>query len=88
MVAFEWATLFALRVALRNGSVFIDHSFSFRSQSHMLISAEQWKAKRNNHYGHLGLPQDPNEFLEWIGFDTDGHSPDITILLPIVSQDP
>ncbi|MBU9546209.1 Tn3 family transposase [Burkholderia multivorans] len=63
MVAFEWATLFALRVALRNGSVFIDHSFSFRSQSHMLISAEQWKAKRNNHYGHLGLPQDPNEFL-------------------------
>jgi TnpA family transposase len=63
MVAFEWATLFSLRVALRNGSVFITHSFSFRSQTHMLISAEEWPTKRNNLYGHLGLPQDPHAFL-------------------------
>jgi hypothetical protein len=25
----EWATLFALRVALRNGSVYVAHSFDF-----------------------------------------------------------
>ncbi|WP_137910022.1 MULTISPECIES: Tn3 family transposase [unclassified Burkholderia] len=64
MVAFEWATLFSLRVALRNGTVFIGHSFSFRGQSHMLIATDEWHAKRNHHYGHLSLPQDPREFLE------------------------
>ncbi|WP_176072339.1 Tn3 family transposase [Paraburkholderia mimosarum] len=63
MVAFEWATLFALRVALRNGTIFVEHSFSFRSQAHMLIPAEEWRTRRNNLYGHLGLPQDPQEFL-------------------------
>ncbi|WP_151638461.1 phosphoenolpyruvate carboxylase [Noviherbaspirillum aerium] len=35
--AFEWATLFGLRVALRNGSVCINHSFSFRSRTTLLI---------------------------------------------------
>ena len=63
LLAFEWATLFALRVALRNGSVFIDHSFAFRSQAMLLIPPDQWKAKRNHFYGHLKLPQDPKEFL-------------------------
>ncbi len=63
MVAFEWATLFALRVALRNGTIFIRHSFSFPSQTDMLIPTEDWKLKRNHLYGHLGLPQDANEFL-------------------------
>lgn len=63
LYAFEWGTLSALRMALRNGSVFIDHSFSFRSRSTLLISPEEWKAKRNHYYGHLGLPQDPKEFL-------------------------
>ncbi|MBB3262128.1 hypothetical protein F4827_007008 [Paraburkholderia bannensis] len=63
MVAFEWATLFALRIALRNGTIFVGHSFSFRSSAHMLITTEDWRTKRNNLYGHLGLPQDPQEFL-------------------------
>ncbi|AUT66534.1 Tn3 family transposase [Paraburkholderia terrae] len=64
MIAFEWATLFALRVALRNGTIFVQHSFSFRSQTHMLIPAEEWPTRRNNLYGHLGVPQDPKEFLD------------------------
>jgi hypothetical protein len=29
----------------------------------MLIPSEDWKLKRNHLYGHLGLPQDANEFL-------------------------
>jgi hypothetical protein len=62
--AFEWATLFALRVALRNGSVFVEHSFAFRSQARMLIPHDDWSAKRNHYYGHLKLPQDAKEFLE------------------------
>jgi hypothetical protein len=36
-LAFEWATLFALSVALRNGSVYAEHSFDFRSQATLLI---------------------------------------------------
>ncbi len=63
LAAFEWGTLFALRVALRNGSVFLAHSFAFRSQAALLIGASDWKAKRNHFYGHLKLPQDAQAFL-------------------------
>lgn len=63
MHAFEWATLFKLRVSLRNGSVFLAHSFAFRGHASLLIPKVQWDAQRNNHYGHLKLPQDPKEFL-------------------------
>lgn len=49
LLAFEWATLSALRVALRNGSVFVAHSFAFRSQATLLIPDAVWKAQRN-HY--------------------------------------
>lgn len=61
--AFEWATISALRMALRNGSIYVNHSFSFRSRETMLISREEWKAKRHHHYGHLGLSEDPKVFL-------------------------
>ncbi len=64
LAAFEWGTLFALRVGLRNGSVFLEHSFAFRSQATLLISASDWKAKRNHFYGHLKLPQDAQAFLK------------------------
>lgn len=64
LAAFEWATLFALRVALRNGSVYLVHSFSFRSQASLLISAKQWATHCNMHYGHLKLSQDPKETFE------------------------
>lgn len=63
LLAFEWATLSALRVALRNGSVFVGHSFAFRSQATLLIPDAVWQAQRNHYYGHLKLPQDPKEFL-------------------------
>jgi len=61
--AFEWATLFKLRVSLRNGSVHLDHSFAFRGHASLLIPKAQWEAQRNSHYGHLKLPRDPKEFL-------------------------
>jgi TnpA family transposase len=64
LLAFEWATLFALRVALRNGSVYVEHSFDFRSQATLLIPDDEWQARRNHYYGHLKLPQDPKEFLK------------------------
>ena len=64
LLAFEWATLFALRVALRNGSVYVDHSFSFRSLATLLIPPDEWQRQRNHFYGELDLPQDPKAFLE------------------------
>jgi TnpA family transposase len=64
--AFEWATLFGLRVALRNGSVYINHSFSFRSRTTLLIPSTEWQSKRNHFYGHLALPQDPQVYLDQI----------------------
>ncbi len=63
LAAFEWATLLKLRMALRNGSVYLPHSFAFKSQASLLISEEQWKIHRNSHYGHLKLPTDPKETL-------------------------
>jgi hypothetical protein len=64
LLAFEWATLVALRVALRNGSVYVEHSFDFRSQATLLIPDDEWQARRNHYYGHLKLPQDPKDFLK------------------------
>ena len=63
LAAFEWATLLKLRIALRNGSVFLAHSFAFRGHSALLIAQPLWQAHRHSHYGHLKLPQDPKEFL-------------------------
>ncbi len=62
--AFEWATLFALRVALRNGSVYLGHSFVFRSQATLFIAKEDWQKSRDMHYSQLGLSKDPMETLE------------------------
>ncbi|KVD49416.1 Tn3 family transposase [Burkholderia ubonensis] len=64
LLAFEWATLSALRGALRNGSVFVAHSFAFRSRATLLIPDDTWKAQRNHYYGHLKLSQDPKECIE------------------------
>lgn len=64
LAAFEWATLFALRVALRNGSVFVEHSFAFRSQATLLIPEDEWRAHRNSYYARLNLPLDAKAFLK------------------------
>ena len=41
--AFEVATLLGLRRALRNGTVWIDHSLAFRSREKLFIPAAQWQ---------------------------------------------
>ena len=62
--AAEVGTLLNLRRALRNGSVWIDHSLSFRSRETLFIPAAQWQTTRRSHYRRLHLPQDPAAFLE------------------------
>ena len=62
--AFEVATLLALRRALRNGTVWIDHSLAFRSRDRLFIPAERWHVQRRAHFRRLGLPTDAMAFLE------------------------
>jgi len=62
--AAEVGTLLNLRRALRNGSVWIDHSLSFRSRETLFIPPARWQTTRRAHYRRLHLPQDPAAFLE------------------------
>ena len=62
--AYEVATLLALRRALRNGTVWIDHSLAFRSRERLFIPAERWQAQRSAHFRRLDLPTDATAFLE------------------------
>ena len=62
--AAEVGTLLNLRRALRNGSVWIDHSLSFRSRETLFIPPARWQTTRRAHYRRLRLPQDPAAFLE------------------------
>src|SRR5271154_4758439 len=47
----EVAALLALRRALRNGIVWIDHSLAFRSRERLYIPTEIWEKDRNAYYG-------------------------------------
>jgi hypothetical protein len=62
--ALEVATLSSLRRAVRNGSVWIDHSLSFRSREHLFIAPAVWKADARKHYLRLKLPVKASDFLD------------------------
>jgi hypothetical protein len=62
--ALEVATLFALRRAVRNGSVWIEHSLSFRGRARLFFTDERWQAESKKHYARLSLPQQGCHFLE------------------------
>jgi hypothetical protein len=62
--AAEVGTLLSLRRALRNGSVWVDHSLSFRSRETLFIPTDRWQSGRRAQYRRLHLPMDPALFLE------------------------
>ena len=61
--ALEVATLFALRRALRNGSVWLEHSLSFRGRERLFIPHQRWKTEARRHYARLQLPAKASDFL-------------------------
>jgi hypothetical protein len=61
--ALEVATLLALRRALRNGSVWIEYSLSFRGRERLFLPEERWQAEARRHYARLQLPAKAGEFL-------------------------
>ncbi len=62
--ALEVATLFSLRRAVRNGSVWIEHSLSFRGRTRLFFTAEHWQEESKRHYARLSLPANAATFLK------------------------
>ena len=62
--ALEVATLFALRRAVRNGSVWVEHSLSFRGRARLFFTDERWQAESKKHYARLSLPSKAATFLK------------------------
>jgi TnpA family transposase len=61
--ALEVATLFAWRRAVRNGSVWLEHSLSFRGRDRLFLPPERWQAEAPGHYARLSLPTRAADFL-------------------------
>ncbi|MBL8304494.1 MAG: Tn3 family transposase, partial [Ideonella sp.] len=62
--AYEACTMMSLRKSLRRGSVWLDHSLSFRERDQMLIPKDDWVVQRDEQIELLGMPQSAPEFLE------------------------
>ncbi|MGH8848522.1 MAG: Tn3 family transposase, partial [Polaromonas sp.] len=63
MRALEVATLFSLRRAVRNGSVWVDHSLVFRGRARLFFTPERWAAESKRYYTRLDLPAKASTFL-------------------------
>ncbi|MBB5499614.1 Tn3 family transposase [Paraburkholderia sp. MM5384-R2] len=62
--ALEASAITGLRKGLRRGSVWINHSLSFRERDHLLIPPAQWESERDRYLSSLGLPGTAEPFLE------------------------
>lgn len=62
--ALEASAITGLRKGLRRGSVWINHSLSFRERDQLLIAPAQWEAERDRHLSALGLPATADAFLD------------------------
>jgi len=62
--ALEVATLFSLRRAVRNGSVWIEHSLRFRGRARLFFTDERWQEESKRHYARLSLPANASTLLK------------------------
>jgi hypothetical protein len=53
-----------LSKGLRQGSIWVTHSLSYRERDSMLISPQAWAQERERHLERLGLPSDADTFLQ------------------------
>ena len=60
---FETAILFELRKGLRNGSIWVSYSLSYRNREQLLIPSSEWKQARERYYTSLKLPTDPERYV-------------------------
>ena len=64
MRALEVATLLGLRRAVRNGSVWVEHSQVFRGRARLFFTPERWETESKRHYARLDLPSKASVFLK------------------------
>lgn len=57
------STALSLRRGLRRGSIWVNHSLTFREREQMLISECDWARDRETYFRTLGLPEDPDAYL-------------------------
>ncbi|MFP3556991.1 Tn3 family transposase [Paraburkholderia sp. SIMBA_049] len=62
--ALEASAITGLRKGLRRGSVWINHSLSFRERDQLLIPPAQWESERDRYLSSLGLPGTAEPVLE------------------------
>ena len=48
---------------MRNGSIWIEHSLSFRGRERLFIPQERWAVEARRHYARLQLPAKAAPFL-------------------------
>jgi TnpA family transposase len=63
LAAFGAATALKLQRGLRRGSIWVDHSATFRELDQMLIPPAEWQREKERHLSALGLPADVDAFL-------------------------
>jgi hypothetical protein len=61
---FRAATVMALKRALRNGSITVDHSFSHRVAEEKLIPLPLWQRSRARFTRGLNLPASPEKYIQ------------------------
>jgi TnpA family transposase len=61
--ALEACTALELRKGLRRGSIWIDHSLTFREREQMLIPRDQWEHEKSQYLSALSLPADPDAYV-------------------------
>ena len=61
---FRAATLMALKRALRNRSVSVAHSLSYRAPEDKLIPLKLWQRNRGHFIRDLNLPASPEQYLQ------------------------
>lgn len=62
--ALEASAVMGLRKGLRRGTVWINHSLTFRERDQLLIPPAQWEADRDRYLSSLGLPNQANTYLD------------------------
>ena len=63
MRAMEACAMMGLRRGLRRGTVWINHSLSFRERDQLLIAPAQWDTERDRYLSSLGLPNQADTYL-------------------------
>jgi TnpA family transposase len=64
LCAYEIATLLLLRKSLRNGSVWMDHSFCYRNRDRIFVPNEIWQQRKLHYYQRLSVPLHAKNYLE------------------------